>query len=130
MAFTIDFTPQGVPPGIYRAKFIRAERVESDEYGDGYRFVWEVTDGDQKGQETGRTTSTAMGPRANLPKVLSMILGKDPEPGEQVDLERYYNVPGQITVEETESRNGTRVVNFFRDQPESDKDKSDDAAPF
>lgn len=116
MAFTIQFNPGGLPVGAYPARFIRAEPYQNPDRSDlppGVKMVWEVTDGDFKGQEASRITSLKMGAGANFPKFLKAFLGRPPEPGESIDLESFYGQAGTAIVEETES-GATRVGSFIR----------------
>ena len=47
----------GPPAGFYRGKFLTVETTEHEEYGQGLKFVFEVSDGDHKNEQATRITS-------------------------------------------------------------------------
>jgi hypothetical protein len=112
----INFKSEGLPVGTYAAEFVRGESYTNEERSDlppAVKLVWRVLAGKYEGSEGTRICSLKYGSKAALPKFLRSVMGRDPEPGEAIDLTQFAGVNGTIVVEETDS-GGTRVSAFLR----------------
>jgi len=106
----------GIPAGSYRARFLGAEAyVENiEKYGQGCLLRWQVTDGEQAGNETSRICSAKMTPRTALGKFAVALRGGPIAQGESFSFGDYAGVTGTVLVEATEN-GGSRVGVFLRD---------------
>ena len=125
MPFVVELKDGGLPVGVYAAEFVRVEDFESEDRPDlppAYKLVWRVLNGPHKGVEATRIVSRKTGPKANLPKFLKMLTGREVQAGEKIDLETLYGTRGSVVMEETEG-GGTRVGTFLRESPPTDDDE-------
>jgi hypothetical protein len=99
----------GPPAGFYRAKFLDVDTTEHEEYGTGLKFIWEVSDGDHKGEQATRITSSTPTPKNAAGRMLSGITGESLAPGKVVDLAPFVGKEYMLQVEATSNGNGTRV---------------------
>jgi hypothetical protein len=76
----------GVPEGSYLAKFSKVEPT-SNNYGKGLKWFWEISGGAQVGQSTSCTTSDSPTPKNRCGKILSGMLGKSLNTGEECDVD-------------------------------------------
>lgn len=74
----------GVPEGSYLAKFTKVEPTTNN-FGTGLKWFWEITTGPQVGQSTICTTSDNPTPKNRCGKILSGMLGKSLNTGEEFD---------------------------------------------
>ena len=97
---TVD---EGVPVGTYKAKFLRCEEAEGKpEFGPAYRWVFEVTEGPEKGKTTGCLTGTRFTAKTNAGKMLAQLQGKPLETGEPADLGLFVGQAYAVNVAETD----------------------------
>jgi hypothetical protein len=99
----------GVPAGFYRAKFHDVEPTEHEEYGAGLKFVFEVVEGDHKGEQATRITGDAPTPKNAAGRMLSGITGVTLVPGAKIDLDPFVGKEYLLQVEETANKQGTRI---------------------
>ena len=66
----------GPPAGFYRGKFLTVDTTEHEEYGQGLKFVFEVIEGDHKGEQATRITSSTPTPKNAAGRMLSGITGE------------------------------------------------------
>jgi len=115
---SLEFTmgSGGLPVGSYRAEFVGAELYEEnvEKYGQGVLLKWQVTDGEQNGNETTRITSAKMTPRTILGKFAVALKGSAIARDENFAFANYVGVTGNVIVEATDS-GGSRVSLFMRD---------------
>jgi hypothetical protein len=105
----------GTPPGVYQVKGCRAEAFDEGEYGPGVKLCWGISDGEFAGEEATRICSLKLSPKSNLFKFVKALSGREPQPGEKIDLNSFADVSGSVVVEELPS-GSTRVSAFIRDQ--------------
>jgi hypothetical protein len=100
LTYTPNDTRYDVPPGTYVVKFLRAKDRPpfdgvsrfSKQPSTDPRLEWEfeVLEGPQKGQIIGWTTGSApRGPKSNCWKMVRWLLGRAPNPAEEVDTDQY-----------------------------------------
>jgi hypothetical protein len=99
----------GVPAGFYRTKFVDVEATEHEEYGAGLKFVFEVIDGEHKGEQATRITGTSPTPKNAAGRMISGVLGATLTPGAQVDLEPCVGRTYLVQVADTKNGQGTRI---------------------
>ena len=114
MQFTMS--SGGIPVGSYRAQFLGAEAYNEnvEKFGEGVLLKWQVTDGEQIGNETTRICSAKMTARTALGKFAVALKGGPIAPGESFAFDNYAGVTGNVLVEATDN-GGTRVGAFLRD---------------
>ena len=114
MQFTMS--SGGIPAGSYRARFVAAAPHDDnvEKYGPGVMLTWQVTDGEQIGNETTRICSAKMTARTALGKFAVALKGGPIAPGEPFSFDNYAGVTGNVLVEATDN-GGSRVGAFFRD---------------
>ncbi|QJW92560.1 hypothetical protein FTUN_0056 [Frigoriglobus tundricola] len=74
----------GVPEGSYLAKFTKVEPTTNG-FGPGLKWAWEITSGANTGQSVICTTSNSPSPKNRCGKILSGMLGKALNTGEEFD---------------------------------------------
>lgn len=74
----------GVPEGNYLAKFTKVEPT-TNAFGNGLKWFWEITGNSHAGQSTSCTTSDCPTPKNRCGKILSGMLGKSLNTGEEFD---------------------------------------------
>jgi hypothetical protein len=119
MAFNNGIVTVGAdsaPPGSYQAEFKGWERFDEneDKFGPGISLKFLISQGEQKDKVVTRIVSQKTGPKSNLFKFLTALKGAKPEAGEEIRIDDFCGVKGQVIVEETES-GATRVSVFLRD---------------
>ena len=107
----------GPPPGNYTAKFVAVEESHHDEYGDGLRWEFSVTNGEHAGKTASRVTATTPTARNNCGTVLAGLLGRSVKPDEEIDIDLLVGRTYLIVVAETKG-GGTRVESIIP-QPEA-----------
>jgi hypothetical protein len=105
----------GTPPGVYQVVFVRAEAFNEGDFGPGVKLIWKILDGELAGEETNRICSLKLSPKTNLFKFVKALGGREPQPGEQIELDSFADTRGSVVVEELPS-GSTRVSAFIRDQ--------------
>ena len=96
----------GVPVGSYLAKFVGVEPT-SNEIGEGIRWIFEVTNGPQRGQRCSRITNAVPTLKNACGKILAG-LGAVLVAGAQVDIDGFVGATFLIVVAQTDS-GATRV---------------------
>ena len=110
-SFVLTILPGGVPVGIYQARFLSVEPTPADSakgYGPGLRWTWEILSGPQAGQKASRTTTATPSQKNAAGKIISGLLGRPLQTGENVDIGSLIGRPYLIVVAEGQS-GGTRV---------------------
>ena len=101
----------GVPAGAYPARFTSVEPTPPDPakgYGPGLKWSWEVLTGPQAGQKASRTTTANPSPKNAAGKIISGLLGRPLQTGENVDVGSLIGRTYLIVVAEGQT-GGTRV---------------------
>lgn len=108
MDFTVSSGSCDVPPGMYRAPFVRYEETAPHpEFGRGVKFAFKI-DG---GEEATRICSIEKPPTArnSLGRILSGLLGRPLEVGERLNVDACIGKQYLIQVEAAPGGNGSRV---------------------
>jgi len=100
----------GPPAGFYRAKFLAVEPTEHEEYGQSVKVVFEVSDGEHKGEQATRTTSASPTPKNAAGRMLAGITGLSLTPGAKIDLAAFVGKEYLLQVEATADGAGTRIA--------------------
>jgi hypothetical protein len=100
----------GPPPGFYKTKFVTVETTEHAEFGAGLKFVFEVIDGDHKGEQATRITSSLPTPKNAAGRMISGISGETLTAGRRVDLAPFVGREYLTQVEATPNGNGSRIA--------------------
>jgi hypothetical protein len=108
MGLTLRVSTGGPPPGTYHAKWLGFESAQHSEYGAGLKWTWEILNGAHAGQKASRITSATPTPQNAAGKILAGILGRQLQPGEDVDLQAFVGRPYLIIVDRTD-KGATRV---------------------
>lgn len=108
LQFDVSASGSTVPAGFYRARFVNVEPTDHDEYGAGLKFIFEVADGDHKGEQATRITSAKPTIKNAAGRMLSGLSGKSLQAGAKIDLAPCVGKLYLIQVEEVAS-GATRV---------------------
>ncbi len=101
----------GPPPGFYRTKFVNVETTEHEEYGAGFKFIFEVVDPpDHAGEQATRITSSQPTPKNAAGRMIAGISGQPLTPGARVDLGPFVGKEYLTQVEATANGNGSRIA--------------------
>jgi hypothetical protein len=92
----------GVPEGSYLGKFVRVEPTTND-FGEGLKWIWEITTGQQAGQIASCTTSTNPSAKNRCGKVVTGMLGKSLPNGEELDTDMFVGRTYLLIVRKGES---------------------------
>ena len=103
----------GVPASVYQVEFARAEAFDEGEYGPGVKLIWKILDGEFAGEEATRICSMKLSPKSNLYQFVKALGGREPQPGERIELDSFVGTRGSVVVEELPS-GSTRVSVFIR----------------
>ena len=114
--FKMGLVTVTVPVGSYPAEFVGWEPFEENKemYGPAVALKWRITGGECEDKVAWRIVSRKTSAKTNLFKFVTALKGAKPGKGEEICLEDFVGVKGQIIVEEAES-GGTRVGLFLRD---------------
>jgi hypothetical protein len=74
----------GVPEGSYLAKFVKVEPT-TNALGDGLKWLWEITSGPNVGLTVSSISSNSPSPKNRCGKILSGMMGKALNTGEELD---------------------------------------------
>ncbi len=98
--------PEPIPVGVYPAKFTGWEHKEEGKYGSYVLLEFEINSGEQEGTKRslaasakltkGKTPDTS----SKLFRIVTALLGREPSPSEEVDLEELVETNCQILVED------------------------------
>ena len=115
MQFTME--AGGIPAGVYRAKFVGAERFEEnvEKYGVGVKLRFQVLEGEHAGSEVSRICSMKMTNGSALGKLAVGINCGPLATGQSIDFGQHVGVTGVVVAEAT-ANGGSRVASFQRDQ--------------
>ena len=91
-------------------RFLTVEPTEHEEYGAGYKFVFEVSDGDHKNEQATRITSSLPTPKNACGRMISGICGEALTPGKRVDLAPFVGREYLTQVEPTPNGTGSRIA--------------------
>ena len=108
----MDFTVSegsGPPAGIYRATFVGVVKTTHEQYGDGARFDWKVVGGEHDGKIASRTCKPSPSPKNVTGKLMSGLIGRAMNPGEQVSLAPFVGKTFTIVVGTAANGTSTRV---------------------
>lgn len=107
MTKILKVSPGGVPAGSYLALYEGVEET-SNEYGNGLRWMFQVTGGPHKGSRTSRITSDNPTPKNACGRMLAGLAGKTLTPGEDINLEAFVGKTYLVVVSNTDG-GGTRI---------------------
>ena len=99
-----------VPEGVYTAQFVGCVEKDHPEYGAGVAWDFRIAEGPHKGKAVGRVTSLVPTDKNACGKILSGLLGRRPEKGEEFDAQQFAGRAYQVVVEENSTHTGTRVA--------------------
>ena len=100
----------GPPAGFYKGTFRNVEITEHEEFGPGLKFIFEVSEGEHKGEQATRITGDSPTPKNSAGRMISGISGEMLTPGKVVDLAPFVGREFLIQVEDTKGGNGTRIA--------------------
>ena len=100
----------GVPAGFYKGKFLDVEATEHEEFGAGLKFLFEVVDGEHKGEQATRITSASPTLKNAAGRMIGGITGETLTPGRNVDLAPFVGREYLLSVETVASGQGTRIA--------------------
>ena len=98
--------PEPIPVGVYQAKLVSFEEKSGGQFGDYVRLEFEITEGEQKGTKRSYLASAKLTKGKNskttskLFRAVSALMGKDPEPDDEVSLQELVDKKCQILVED------------------------------
>jgi hypothetical protein len=98
----------GVPPGSYTARFMGVEPVNSDQYGEGLRWKFAITQGPQRDQVAARITGLTPSPRNGCGKILAGLVNRPLALDEEVDIDQFIGRVYLIVVVVSEN-GGSRI---------------------
>jgi hypothetical protein len=107
MSIILKVSAGGVPAGSYLARFAAVETT-SNEFGEGLKWVFEVTNGPSKGAKTSRITSQSPTLKNSCGKMLAGITGRTLAPEESVDIDAFLGKTYLVVVVLTDS-GATRI---------------------
>lgn len=100
----------GPPAGFYRTRFITVEPTQHEEFGAGLKFVFEVTEGELKGQQASRITSSSPTPKNAAGRIVSGIIGEPLVAGQRIDLAPFVGREYLTQVETVPGGTSTRIA--------------------
>jgi len=98
--------PEPIPVGVYPAKLTYWEERDTGKFGPFVRLEFEITKGDCAGSKRSLVASAKLTKGKNsettskLFKAISVLLGREPRPDEEVSLKELLGVGCQILVED------------------------------
>ena len=101
-------SPASIPAGTYLARFLGIEPIVSDDYGPGFRWLWEIASGPLKGQLIARGTGRKPTARNACGLMLRSVTGTDLVVGQEFDLDELVGRLFTVVVVAT-ATGGTRV---------------------
>jgi hypothetical protein len=108
----LDFVVGGadaVPPGVYKASFVNAEKTLHPEYGEGLRLDWKVASGEHAGKTVSRTCRPQPTATNVTGKLIAGLRGEQLRAGEKVSLAIYVGREYTIVVGVGANGSSTRV---------------------
>ena len=98
-----------VDEGIYRAELIDIQDIET-QFGVSWRWVFDLVDFAEETLVSG-VSSQKMSLRSKAYEWASTLLGREPEPGEEIDFDDLIGRQVMVTVKNRTMRDGTEVSN-------------------
>ena len=99
----------GPPAGNYRAEFVGVETTTHEEYGDGLRWSWRVSEGPQKGVIARRITSPKPTTGNAAGRLIAAMTGTTLAGGQKASIRDCVGKVFLVSVQATKSGTGTRV---------------------
>lgn len=103
----------GPPAGFYRTKFMNVESSEHPEYGAGLKFVFEIVEGELKGQHASRITSASPTPKNAAGRMVSGIIGEPLAAGQRINLAPFVGREYLTQVETVPGGTSTRIATIM-----------------
>lgn len=113
-----DFEMQefdAVPAGQYVAIFKDVQKTHHDQWGDGVMFVFEIANGEHKGQTATRIGKPKASTQNATGKMIMGITGQSYSQGQRVDLRSHVGKPYNVLVEPTQGGK-TRIAQVWQYQ--------------
>jgi len=101
-----------LPEGVYDARFEGVEEVDHETYGSGWKWIFTVIDGPERGRKTFRTTKAEPTPGNSCGKFVGMLASVDPDEGLEIDTDNYVGNTYQVVVGSSGQNGNTRVESF------------------
>ena len=101
-----------LPPDDYLASFEGIEDTSHREYGEGWKWIFVVCEGEHKGRECYRTTKNVATPGNSCGRFLAALSGTDPVDGFSADPDDYLGKVYRVKVEASPSGESTRIASF------------------
>jgi len=98
-----------VDEGIYRAELIDIQDIDT-QFGQSWRWVFDLVDFAEETLVSG-VSSQKMSLRSKAYEWASTLLGREPEPGEEIDFDDLIGRQVMVTVKNRTMRDGTEVSN-------------------
>lgn len=117
MIFRVGESKFGAPAGVYLAHFRRVEPLKKSTYGPGIAWRFEIADGPFKGKIVDRITDPIPTLRNSCGKLIAALTGKALVTGQDIDVQPSVDHLYQITLEQKQSGNGTRIVGIKQPPP-------------
>ena len=115
-----------LPLGLHICTFEGIEVTSHLEYGPGWRWIFEVAQGNLKGKQCFRTTKDTPTPNNSCGYFLASLAGEIPRENLEIDPDEYVGRRYSVMVESTASGTSTRVASFT---PITDGATDESAAP-
>lgn len=93
--------------------------LTSEQYGTStmVRCLWEILDGDQKGEMFSTMFGLKLGPKARLREVVTAMIGRDLKPGEEVDFDELVGSRLIISTKSELNGKGMLITKFVSARP-------------
>ena len=98
-----------VDEGIYRAELIDIQDIET-QFGVSWRWVFDLVDMPEETLVSG-VSSQKMTTRSKAYEWVSVLLGREPEPGEEVSFDDLIGKQAMVTIKNRAMRDGREVSN-------------------
>ena len=98
-----------VDEGIYRAELIDIQDIET-QFGVSWRWVFDLVDFPEETLVSG-VSSQKMTTRSKAYEWVSVLLGREPEPGEEVSFDDLIGRQAMVTIKNRPMRNGGEISN-------------------
>jgi hypothetical protein len=112
MSTTFTATSNLLEPGQYGLELIRVGDVESREYGQTIKLTFRHTAGKLAGSEWEKSFKASMKEGATLRAIVEGFLGRELQPGEPVDLERFLGWKALVAIGKDRTNTGTTYNTF------------------
>ena len=101
-----------LPLGQYLCEFVGAEECDNDLYGPGWKWVFEVVEGEQEGRKALRVTSNLPTPKNSCGRFLAALSGKTPQDGLDLDTDDFVGRRYHVMIESCGNGDSTRIASF------------------